>query len=117
MNQLSPITVAIPANFYKWITGKKLVMWVHDLWPDSVIASGALKEGFLYNCIGKIVSFIYSNCDFFLPQSLAMLHTLESRGIPRKKMQYLPNLIDTFFNQKSFKDTHPIFIIYQKVFM
>ena len=60
VNQLSPITVAIPAIFYKWLTGKPLVMWVHDLWPDSVIAAGALKEGFLYRCIGKIVTFIYA---------------------------------------------------------
>ncbi len=109
VNQLSPITVAIPAIFYKWITGKRLVMWVHDLWPDSVIAAGALKEGFLFNCIGKIVNFIYRNCDFFFPQSLAMLHTLESRGIPRNKMEYLPNVIDTFFNNISFKKNPPIF--------
>ena len=109
VNQLSPITVAIPAIFYKWITGKRIVMWVHDLWPDSVIAAGALKKGFLYNCIGNIVTFIYRNCDFFFPQSLAMLNTLESRGIPRNKMKYLPNVIDTFFNNISLKKTHPIF--------
>ncbi len=97
VNQLSPITVALPAIFYKWFTGKPLVMWIHDLWPDSVIASGALKEGKLYRTIGKLVDFIYSNCDFFFPQSIAMMEVLSTRGIPKNKMVYLPNPIDPFF--------------------
>ena len=97
VNQLSPITVALPAILYKFIYRKKIVMWVHDLWPDSVIAAKALSEGLVYKIIGQIVKFIYSHVDFFLPQSVAMLNTLEERGIHSSCMKYTPNPIDDIF--------------------
>lgn len=97
VNQLSPITVALPAILYKLIYKKKLVMWVHDLWPDSVIAAKAMSKNLAYKVIEKIVKFIYSHVDFFLPQSLAMLETLEHRGIPKKIMKFTPNPIDDIF--------------------
>lgn len=98
VNQLSPITVALPAILYKFIYRKKLVMWVHDLWPDSVIAAKAMSKGYAYKAIGQIVKFIYSHVDFFLPQSIAMLKTLEDRGIPKKLMKFTPNPIDDIFS-------------------
>ena len=98
VNQLSPITVALPAILYKWISKKKIVMWIHDLWPDSVIAAKAMKEGFFYRLIDRLVKFIYRQCDFFLPQSKAMLNTLNDRGLSDSKMKYLPNPIDSNFS-------------------
>ena len=97
VNQLSPITVALPAILYKFIYRTKLVMWVHDLWPDSVIAAKAMSKNLAYKMIGKIVKFIYSHVDFFLPQSLAMLKTLEDRGISKEIMKFTPNPIDEIF--------------------
>ena len=72
-------------------------MWVHDLWPDSVIAAKAMSKNLAYKMIGKIVKFIYSHVDFFLPQSLAMLKTLEDRGISKEIMKFTPNPIDEIF--------------------
>ena len=99
VNQLSPITVALPAILYKAIYGKKIVMWVHDLWPDSVIAAKAMREGIAYNLVGLIVKFIYARIDFFLPQSVAMLETLVERGISRERMKFTPNPIDDIFSE------------------
>lgn len=100
VNQLSPITVALPAILYKIIYRKKIVMWVHDLWPDSVIAAKAISNGFAYKAIGQLVKFIYSKIDFFLPQSIAMLETLENRGIPKERMKFTPNPIDDIFSSR-----------------
>lgn len=104
VNQLSPITVALPAIFYKWMSRKKIIMWIHDLWPDSVLAAQAMNQGIVYKIIGLLVQFIYSQCDFFLPQSKAMLNTLNERGLPKSKMEYLPNPIDSSFKPLSLDD-------------
>ena len=101
VNQLSPITVALPAILYKVIYRKRLVMWVHDLWPDSVIASKAMSNGLVYKAIGQLVKFIYSKVDFFLPQSVAMLKALENRGIPKDRMKFTPNPIDDIFSSRT----------------
>lgn len=101
VNQLSPITVALPAILYKIIYRKRLVMWVHDLWPDSVIASKAMSNGLGYKAIRRLVKFIYSKVDFFLPQSVAMLKELESRGIPKDRMKFTPNPIADIFNART----------------
>lgn len=36
----SPITSAIPAIFLKWFHRAHLAIWVQDLWPDSLEATG-----------------------------------------------------------------------------
>src|SRR3990167_4950191 len=38
----SPITVAIPAIVYKTFRKVPVILWVQDLWPESVIAVGAI---------------------------------------------------------------------------
>lgn len=97
VNQLSPVTVALPAIVYKKLCRVPMAMWIHDLWPDSVVAAGAMSDGPAYRLIGAMVRFIYRNCDLIFAQSLAMFETLAERGYPREKLRHLPNPIDPFF--------------------
>lgn len=96
VNQLSPVTVALPAIVYKWIVRKPMVIWIHDLWPDSVIAAGAMKEGRAYTAIGQMVKVIYRNCDLIFIQSMTMRNILEDRGV-NIPVVFLPNPIDPHF--------------------
>ncbi len=97
VNQLTPITKALPAILYKKITGAPLVMWVHDIWPESVSSSGAIKNKKVVNLIGKMVNYIYKNCDHILIQSKAMQPKIEERGVAQERITYLPNPIDKLF--------------------
>jgi colanic acid biosynthesis glycosyl transferase WcaI len=42
--QLSPVTVALPGAFLAWIKNAPMVMWVLDLWPDTLKAIGVVKS-------------------------------------------------------------------------
>ena len=52
---VSPILQAIPAIFLGWVKGIPVVLWVQDLWPESLSATGYIKNKtviklFRYQC-------------------------------------------------------------------
>lgn len=55
----SPITQAIPAILLKWLKGAKLALWVQDLWPESLSATGFVKNRHALRAIGWMVRAIY----------------------------------------------------------
>lgn len=88
---VSPATSCIPAIFLKWWTGKPLIYWVQDLWPESVQAVGAIRSRVILNFLGKIVDFIYKNCDLILVQSEAFRPSIRARRVANEKIVYIPN--------------------------
>lgn len=65
----SPILTAIPAILISKILKKKVVIWILDLWPDTVIDLGLVKNKYLVKILRLMVNFIYKNCDLILAQS------------------------------------------------
>ena len=85
VNQLSPITVAIPGIIVKKIKRIPMIMWVTDLWPESIKDAGNLKSDFIPNLILPIVRYIYKNCDQILVTSKGNIHkkpVLTFKGLP-----------------------------------
>ncbi len=87
----SPITVGIPAVVLKRKFKIPLILWVQDLWPDSLIATGAVSSPMVISGFDKLVKYIYNRCDFILVQSLAFIPWIKKYGIPSDKINYLPN--------------------------
>lgn len=69
--QLSPILIALPGVLYKRFNNIPIVMWVLDLWPETLKSVGVVKSEKILNIIGKLVSFIYGRCDLIFGQSPA----------------------------------------------
>lgn len=89
----SPITQAIPAFPLKWLKKAKLALWVQDLWPESLSATGFVKHPHLLKGLGWMVRAIYRRCDTLLVQSRAFIEPV-SRYAAREKIQYYPNSLD-----------------------
>lgn len=90
----SPITQVIPAIFLKWIKRAHLAVWVQDLWPESLSATGFVKNKGVLKLVGLIVRGIYFFCDTLLLQSRAFFApTL--RYTNADKLVYFSNSIDT----------------------
>lgn len=88
----SPILQAIPAIPLKWIKRAKLALWVQDLWPDSLAATGFVKNPHVLRMVGWLVKAIYRCCDKLLVQSQAFFMPV-ARYAPKEKIYYFPNSI------------------------
>ena len=100
VNQLSPITIAIPGIIIKKIKRTPLVMWVTDLWPESVKDGGNLKSNFLPNMLLPIVKYIYKNCSEILVSSRSFINSV-SEKTNNKKITYMPQWSEEIFTKNS----------------
>lgn len=89
----SPITQVIPAIPLKWLKKARLSLWVQDLWPESLAATGFVKNPLLLRLIGGLVRGIYFFCDSLLVQSRAFIEPV-ARYAARQKIHYYPNSMD-----------------------
>ena len=53
----SPITAAIPAIWSKKKFNAPLVLWILDLWPESIEATTNIKNKVIFKYLNKLVSF------------------------------------------------------------
>ena len=97
INQVSPITIAIPGIIIKKIKKIPLIMWVTDLWPESVKDAGNLKSNFIPNLISPIVSYIYNNCSQILVSSRSFIESVKKRTKKKIDIIYLPQWGETTF--------------------
>jgi glycosyltransferase involved in cell wall biosynthesis len=97
---VSPITQAIPAILHKSLYKSKSIIWVQDLWPESISAAGKISNRTILKYIKKLVKFIYLKTDFLLIQSQAFSsHILEICNVAHK-IKYLPYWAEDIFLTK-----------------
>lgn len=94
----SPITVAIPAIILKFFKRAPIIIWVLDLWPESLEATGVLKNKFLLSCVRGIVKWIYKYCDKIFISSKGFAPKILSMGVLEKKIVYWPQWAEAIFS-------------------
>ncbi|MBK5484114.1 glycosyltransferase family 4 protein [Peribacillus sp. TH16] len=67
--QLSPVTMALPGILLKKITKKPLILYCHDLWPESIASAGISSNSKLYSVLLKLSKWIYKSADKILTSS------------------------------------------------
>ena len=91
----SPILQAIPAIFLGWLKGCPVVLWVQDLWPESLSATGYVKNRFLLRMVETMVRYIYRHTDSILIQSEAFRVPVARLTRDADKIRYYPNAVET----------------------
>ncbi|MBM61313.1 MAG: glycosyltransferase WbuB [Acidobacteria bacterium] len=87
----SPITVALPAILLSHCSRSPILLWVQDLWPESLTASGAVTAKPIITAVGKLVGWIYRHCSLLLVQSRCFIDEVQKYDIALEKIHYLPN--------------------------
>lgn len=87
---VSPITAALPAILLKRAKKAHLAIWVQDLWPESLAATGYIRSRPLLSLAGVMVRIIYGLADTLLVQSHAFVEPV-ARYARRDKIVYYPN--------------------------
>ncbi len=87
---ISPILMAIPTIFLKKIRKIPVILYVLDLWPESIAAVGAIKSSSFLSLVKKIVYFIYKHSDQILVSSPGFIDRIKEMGIDEAKIKYWP---------------------------
>lgn len=92
----SPILQAIPAIFLGWLKDCPVVLWVQDLWPESLSATGYVRNRLVLGLVERLVRYIYRRVGLVLVQSEAFIEPVRDRA-PGTRVEYLPNSVDPSF--------------------
>lgn len=92
----SPILQALPLLFLGWLKRCPVIVWVQDLWPESMAATGYVRNPAILRGVGRIVRFIYRHTDLLLVQSRAFERPV-AEAAPGKTIVYYPNSVDAVF--------------------
>lgn len=86
----TPLTIGVPALFKKWIDKTPYIFEVRDVWPEAVIAIGAIKNPLLIRGLFFLEKLIYKNAASIVPLSTDMKLSIISRfPFTEKKIQYV----------------------------
>ena len=87
----SPLLQALPAIFIAWWKRVPLVVWVQDLWPESLKTTGFIKNRLLLWIVEVIVRYIYACADSILVQSEGFRTNIERLISNKTKIAFYPN--------------------------
>jgi glycosyltransferase involved in cell wall biosynthesis len=97
VHEPSPITVGLPAVALTLATRVPVMLWVLDLWPESVSATQAIRSSRVLRWIERMVRFIYRHCDRILVQSHAFVPHVEQQQVPSEKILYFPSWAEALY--------------------
>jgi len=93
----SPFTVGVPGTVFRWWRRRPIVFWVHDQWPETLKAVGAVSSERALKWVGKFVAFTFERCDLILAQSKGLVPVIRQYCRPAKRVEYLPNWAESRF--------------------
>ncbi|MEJ6002171.1 glycosyltransferase family 4 protein [Paucibacter soli] len=96
--ETSPISAALPALLLRKIKRAPLLLWVLDLWPDTLSAIGIVRSPRLLGWVGALVRFIYQRCDLILAQSRGFFPRIECWSREPAKSRYFPQWAEAAFD-------------------
>lgn len=96
--QLSPITVGLPAAVMRRVKRAPMLMWVLDLWPETLQAIGVIKSPRLLAAVGALVRFVYRRCDVILAQSRSFMPLIRARAGAAVRVEYFPSWAEALFD-------------------
>ena len=99
VQQLSPVMVSIPAILYKKIHDVPLHVWVLDLWPESLMSAGGIKNRHVLHFFRRIAKSEYKNADKIWMSSNSFSKSILSVGDYKNKLEYFPNWAESDFTK------------------
>ncbi|MCZ2486942.1 glycosyltransferase family 4 protein [Aquirufa antheringensis] len=97
----SPITVGIPGIVASKIFNAKSILWVHDLWPESIRIAGGIENKLVLNIIDMMTRWIYKNVDKILIQSEGFRSYINIQVEEKEKITYYPFYAEPFYKLES----------------
>jgi len=106
----TPLTIGIPALVKKWAHKTPFIFEARDVWPEAVIAIGAIKNILLQKALYFLEKTIYANAAAIVPLSVDMKHSIVSRypKLTNKPIVVIENISEINRFQKEYDSNHDI---------
>lgn len=90
MGTTPPIFQSVSIWFIALLRHKPFLLEVRDLWPEFGISMGVLKNPAVITLSRWLESFLYARADHILVNSPAYAEYMCGRGVPEKKITFIP---------------------------
>lgn len=87
----SPLLQALPALWLARVKAAPCVLWVQDLWPESLSATEFVRNRLALKLVEGVIRFIYRHTDRVLVPSEAFRAPIERLGVLPERITYYPN--------------------------
>lgn len=95
----SPIFIAYAGLAFAKKNKVKSTLYLLDLWPGSLISMLNIKNKYIINKLEKMCIKIYKQFDNIIVSSNGFIEVLESYGIDRSKISYIPQHADEIIDK------------------
>ena len=111
----TPLTIGIPALIKKWTHKTPYIFEARDIWPEAVIAVGAIRNKILQKILYFLEYVIYKNAEAIIPLSIDMKNSINSRypKLASKPIEVIENISEIERFQKGYNKDH--YIIREKI--
>lgn len=89
--QLSPATSVLPGLIVKRLKSIPLLIWVLDLWPESIQSVGGTNNKVILNILNCFMKHVYMRSERILISSKGFASSINSKGPFGNKIIYFPN--------------------------
>lgn len=95
--EVSPMTQALIGVWYAKKNKIPHYLYVQDLWPENVEIVTGIHSPLILKPIGKMVDYIYKNCDQIFATSPSFVKEICKRGVDEEKVHYWPQYAEEFY--------------------
>lgn len=97
--EVSPMTQALVGCWYSKKHRVPHLLYVQDLWPETVESVAGIQNRAVLWLIGKIVDYIYKNADRIFATSPSFVDAVVNRNVPvpKRKVHYWPQYAEDFY--------------------
>ncbi len=89
-----PATIGIAATLIRWVRGGSVVMDIQDLWPDTLRATGMVRNPRVLAAVDLVCKWLYRKVDRVVVLSPGFKRLLIERGVPPEKVEVIFNWAD-----------------------
>ncbi len=95
--EVSPMTQALLGVWYSKKHKVPNYLYVQDLWPENIEIIGGIHNRTVINAIGKMVNYIYANCNRIFATSPSFVTEIQKRCENKEKVTYWPQYAEDFY--------------------